>query len=387
MRKKYIFGKKLYISILTSILVLFTTVATTFAWVGVFANSSFETFDFNIKASSLEEYTIEISDDGVHFSNSISFDKIKKQILTNWGYTDVDSLTSKQIDARFINLNQDQCTTVPQVVGNKIKKLGDFIDIEGNPTSRYFKFDIYISAKKNYDSGTTTNFSMNVFLGDGLLKGNKKNYFLKNPFTYPNTFTNPYDELPDLSFLTDAGYRTIQANEVMRAIKVDSASSARLAFEKFNVVQKGHPELYDSDSEPKSAVIYQDSYEYPVVNEEEGTYSFGAIVPDDYNLAVGYYNSTEYQYWKYRIKSVSVPDEILNTRSVDGVTPDIRLTSQTNKLIDSENVDEQVGVDTMMKLRVYFWFEGWDADCCPVINHSPVDINISLLMKNEKEFN
>ena len=62
MRKKYIFGKKLYISVLTSILVLLTTVATTFAWVGVFANSTFESFNIGIKASSLEEYNVEISD-------------------------------------------------------------------------------------------------------------------------------------------------------------------------------------------------------------------------------------------------------------------------------------------------------------------------------------
>ena len=61
MRKKYIFGKKLYISVLTSILVLLTTVATTFAWVGVFANSTFETFNIDLKASHLDEYGIEIS--------------------------------------------------------------------------------------------------------------------------------------------------------------------------------------------------------------------------------------------------------------------------------------------------------------------------------------
>ena len=52
MRKKYIFGKKLYISVLTSILVLLTTVATTFAWVGVFANSTFDTFENLIGDSS-----------------------------------------------------------------------------------------------------------------------------------------------------------------------------------------------------------------------------------------------------------------------------------------------------------------------------------------------
>jgi hypothetical protein len=34
--------------------VLMTTIATTFAWVGVFANSTFKQFDIEIKASSLE---------------------------------------------------------------------------------------------------------------------------------------------------------------------------------------------------------------------------------------------------------------------------------------------------------------------------------------------
>ena len=83
MRKKYIFGKKLYISVLTSILVLLTTVATTFAWVGVFANSTFESFDVIIKASGLEEYGIVISATGEEgtFSDSISSTSIKRQIL------------------------------------------------------------------------------------------------------------------------------------------------------------------------------------------------------------------------------------------------------------------------------------------------------------------
>ena len=83
MRKKYIFGKKLYISVLTSILVLLTTVATTFAWVGVFANSTFEKFDFAIRSNDLKEYSIEISLDGVNFYDSINFDDIKEQLLLN----------------------------------------------------------------------------------------------------------------------------------------------------------------------------------------------------------------------------------------------------------------------------------------------------------------
>ena len=97
---------------------------------------------------------------------------------------------------------------------------------------------------------------------------------------------------------------------------------------------------HSSEMTPKSALIYQDSYEYPIYDENNEIHSFGAILPDDENLAVGYYNSTEYKYYLYKVKSVSVPDEILNTRSVIGNTPDIRLTSQNNRLIDPTNEDE-----------------------------------------------
>ena len=101
MRKKYIFGKKLYISVLTSILVLLTTVATTFAWVGVFANSTFESFDIDIRASKLDEYSLEISSDGVNFSDSISFDSLKKQILMNWGYTEEQLYSDDKINLYY----------------------------------------------------------------------------------------------------------------------------------------------------------------------------------------------------------------------------------------------------------------------------------------------
>ena len=90
MRKKYIFGKKLYISVLTSILVLLTTVATTFAWIGVFANSTFEQFDIGIRVSNLDEYNIDISLDGINFSKDgiIEGVELQKQILLNWGYSE-----------------------------------------------------------------------------------------------------------------------------------------------------------------------------------------------------------------------------------------------------------------------------------------------------------
>ena len=386
MRKKYIFGKKLYISILTSILVMLTMVATTFAWVGVFANSTFEQFDVNVQASKLLEYSIEISADGENFSSEIHFSDLKKQILTNWGYN-VDLLSEKQIDNIFSQLNQDQVTNVPIINDGKITRLGEFKNIFNEVSNKYYKFDLYVSFTKNYDTDFTSNFPFDVYLNSGLLNGTKKQYDLSNSFRYPDDFINPYDQLINSgNFSLPNGYRTIKANELIKDTKVNSSSAARIAFEKYEVVDKGHPEQYSSSSLPKSTIIYQDSYEYPVYDSLNEVYDFGGILPDESNLATMYYNSTEYYYYYYKIKTLSVPESILSTRGVNGSNPDLRLTSNTNHLIDSSNPDEKISNDKMMKITVSFWFEGWDADCFPVINYSPVSINIGFSMVNENVF-
>lgn len=386
MRKKYIFGKKLYISVLTSILVLLTTVATTFAWVGVFANSTFESFNIGIKASSLEEYNVEISVDGIHFSNELSFTSVQRQILTNFGYENVETMTDEKVNNLYLRLNLDQCTTVPNLIGDKITSLGDFKDMFDVPTKKYIKFDMYISATKNYDAGSSSDFSMDVYLGQGMLKGRKKSYTLFNYFTYRDEFVNPYIDLINNGLLVlPDGIHPIVAGTTISTARVDSSSAARVAFEKYPVVAKGHPELYTDSVQPKSALVYQDTYEYPIYSDE-GYQSFGAILPDEDNLATTYYNSTEYIYYTAEEKKISLPNDLKTTRSVIGTVPDLVLSSKTNQLIDSSNPDEQVGINTMMKMSVYFWFEGWDADCFPVINHSPVDININFMMRNEEEF-
>ena len=384
MRKKYIFGKKLYISIITSILVLLTTVATTFAWVGVFANSTFEMFDINIKGSKLEEYNIQISLTGEadSFGETISFEDLYKQILINCGYDESVLTSNERIELLYKNLDLDQCTTLPVINGNSIQKLGEFYDLWGQKTKMYFKFDFYISCDKAYDKGDSGDFHLDVYLGDRLLTGTVKTHSLVNAYTYPLDFDNPlsHQQLAQ-------GIVPYVGGDVVRIAKTDSSSAARVAFEKYPVVPKGHPELYDS-IEPVSAKIYQKESNYPFYNETTGVQSFGGILPDEYNLATMYYNSTEWKYYSSHgtIKSVSISDEMYSARGDQSVTGDLVLSSVTNHLIDSTNVDEQIGVDQMMKVTCYFWFEGWDADCIPSINYSPVKINISLNMSNEEVF-
>ena len=35
------------------------------------------------------------------------------------------------------------------------------------------------------------------------------------------------------------------------------------------------------------------------------------------------------------------------------------------------------GVQTKMKISVYLWFEGWDADCLKAIVRRPVTLNLT----------
>ena len=386
MRKKYIFGKKLYISILTSILVMLTMVATTFAWVGVFANSTFEQFDVNVKASQLDEYSIEVSTTGEEgtFKDYIDTSDLKKAILLNWGYNEYDLSRDSDVDALFDMLDMDQCTTIPVLSNGKIQKLGVFKDLYGEVTHKLYKFDIYIAPKKNYDSQSDSSlFTMDAYLQKGLLTGKVKSKKLVNPYTYSDEFINPLSSTISASSL----FQPLTSGTTITEARVDSADASRIAFEKYKVVDKGHPEQYDSNSEPLSAVIYQTGYEWPVYNETENVYCFGSILPDEANLATGYYNSTEQYYTSRHYWNLKMNQEVYSTRGVESSTKDILFNSNTSLLIDSSNPEEIMGLNKMMKIAVYFWFEGWDADCFPAINASPVSININFaLSQSEEEF-
>ena len=398
MRKKYIFGKKLYISILTTIVVLLTTVATTFAWVGVFANSTFEAFEFNIKASNLIEYGMEISSTGKEgtFSDSLNQYDIKRQILSNWGYNESMFLIDndgkiendeEKIDFYFSSLNLDQCTTTPILDGQKIKRLGKFYNLFNEETKKYFKFDIYLSVVQFYDSGQNTgDYKLDAYLCDNMLVGTYRETSLRYIYNYDSAFINPYWEMiQNNTYQLPQGISLITNESQLNVVRCNSRSAGRIAFEKYEVVEKYHPELYTSSSQPNSTKIYTgDKFDYPVYNENENIYEFGGILKNGHNFSIDYFNKTDYVFTTRQ--KISVPDEILNSRGPNSNTRDLVLTSKTNKIIDSSNIDEQIGTNQMMKISCYFWFEGWDADCWKGINKSPCTINISFMLKNEKEF-
>lgn len=346
--------RKVYLSVMISVLCMITLVTATFAWVGFFDFSNFEKFEINLNSSELEEYGIEISltgEDGT-FGSSVDEVELKKQILINMGYSGVDLTTKDNINDLFSNVALSQCSVLP----NEDKSFPDFVDYNNRVTKKYFKFDIYLSVSRAFESEDTSEYLMNAYLKGELLEGTTETRNLVNEYIYPSDFINNISN-------------GIQPEtKIKNNVTVDSSSACRLAIQKYNVVDKYHPEMYNTDSIINDLIIFQGGTSMPTYDSNSGIYSFGGILKNDYNLALCDHNT------KFPDDIKSVPEKLFSRGDIE-YRPNYQI-------INSSKTEEKIGVNQMMKLTICFWFEGWDADCFDVIDSKPVTINLILSTKD-----
>lgn len=368
MQAKYI--KKVYISLMSIVLLMLTAVTTTFAWVGFLDTSFFDDFEINLDANELGEYGLEVSLTGEEntFSSSIDEIDLKRQVLKNAGYSNVDNMSNDQVEKTKFTI--DQCT-----VQRSGAAMGQFIDIHGNYTKNYFKFSIYLRSYRSADIvDDDSTYYMDAFLNDNIFVGVSETNKLMNDFTYPTNNgiiefpkTYKYDSinngLYEMSYPSYTSNNLVKNPNVSGNITVNPISASRLAVE----IQKP-VEMYDTSTYHGIAntIIYQGGTQYPTYNSSTGEYSFGGILPDDYNIAVYDYNNKIMD--GYTAKSV--PQWALQRGDIEFVNDGI-----TNRIIDSN--DSKVGINQMVKITFYFWYEGWDADCFSIINQKPVALNLS----------
>lgn len=358
MQAKYI--KKIYISLMSILLLMLTAVTTTFAWVGFLDTSFFDNFNIDLKASELGEYGLQISLTGEEgsFSNSIPSHEVKKAILKKAGYKNVDSMTKEQIEKTDFKMTQ--CT---------VKRMGtsleSFRDVQNQETKQYISFNLFLSSTKSADvEDSSSTYYMDAFLNDNIFKGTVQTKKLLNDFQYPTK--NGMIDFESLYGINPPSFSTnnlIQNPHISGDITVNSASACRLAIE----IKKPVP-LYDTTAYLGTAntIIYQGGTQYPTYNSNTKEYSFGGILPDDYNIAINDFNTKIMQGYTEK----TVPDWALNRGDLEFKNDGI-----VNRIINSN--DSKVGIDEMVQLTIHFWYEGWDADCFSVINQSPVSLNLS----------
>lgn len=358
--------KKIILSVLTSLVVFLTMFATTYAWVGIFTYSSTNSFDLNLKVEDLNnEYFLTISDTGERnsFGEEVSLDVIQKQIMTNLGIS-YDMINSSDPDAvnKFFSDKTKLAPVTPRLDSNKnINYFEEIYNLSSGPigfseTNKYYKFDIYLSVDTKEGIQSNTNISASVALSDigNSLVGtitpyilNNGNTILSNNFKPSDFDINRYPVLKDLP----------------NVFSIDSSSSARFALEIYEPIDVDS--TYTNET-PLKTMIYQGGTKEPTLIND--VYSLGGILPEEYNLSIQEMN-------KMFNRDLTIPEDIKNREELELIDDNRKIYLAEDYLEYCFGVKD--GNQTKIKISVYFWFEGWDADCIIAIEKKNVSLSLA----------
>ena len=290
----------------------------------------------------------------------------------------------------------------------------------------YFKFDFYLSVDTlkgiaGMSSAELNNLNINA------------NIFFEN---IEEALSGMYGTD---SLINENPFTTIPSNSEYACLKsinskkmtVDTKNATRVAFQTFSPIPIDSS--YNGNELPTKTIIYQGGKQLPSV--ENNVYDLGGILPEEYNLAIKeinaiydinidldnlyvdlnndglitndektpylgaynrYLNSTDIEMSK---DAFCVTSDVVNSTNyssyyilVNGeyVTPTSYNSSETyynpnNKIWQSpatisgtNYLGVQNGVRTKMKITMYFWYEGYDADCLRLIDFKPTNLNVLL---------
>ena len=370
-------SKKMFISILTSVIVMVTMVATTFAWVGIFTYANTEKFSLNLKVQELDaNYFLTISSTGKSgtFSSEVPAIDIKRQIVNERYNNRYSSLENEKIEKIFDDIRLVPATTHI----NNDNSLDTFyaMNYDSTPltlyeTNGYYKFDLYLSVDtKEGITSETTGINANVFLSDieNTLTGSISNGLLYND--------NPFQDLP--SVVGKEYYDILK--QIPVKYTVDSKNAVRFAITAYNPIRID--EEYTGNELPELTKIYQGGKEIPNYNEKDDIYDLGGVLPLEENLAIQ--ELLVIRDYIYKGDKQLFNDK-LNTAIKRN---DYELIEENkcvwNKFEHSNYLGCMNGIQTKMKFTIYLWFEGWDSDCLKLIEEKPISLRLSFTAGKEE---
>ena len=382
-------NKKILISILTSVIVMITIVATTFAWVGIFTYANTDNFSINLKVSELDaNYFLRISATGERgsFSDEADSLEIKKQILmniNNWERDFIDSKESDEIDALYSRY----CITTPSTCTlTSDGQLSDFYTVYNknsdyystfHSSNSYIKFDIYLTVdtkegiKLNNEGLAPEDISINSNVLITELENTLVGTLCKQKLTNLNPYKNM--ELPST-------YSALKKLPDTAFFDMNSANSTRFALVFYDPININN--TYSGNETPTKTLIYHGGDQNPV--EENGVFDLGGILPEEYNTALRElliirpnYKSSVYTYYNQQyVEDLSKAIERGQT-DLDLVEANSKVWNKPVNPDSSPYLGVKNGIQTKQKISVYFWFEGWDSDCIEGINEKPVTLNLT----------
>lgn len=305
------FVRKLWYSIIVAILVLVTTVTSTYAWYASVFTNDIDEFNFDISGTG----SIYASLDGVNFKSNFSDLEIKTAILTKRGI-DTTEMKSSQIDELFKQI------TLYSISPNNYEDLSlGFYKIDEHQQlatdSGYLSLDMYFTTDLplTYHANGDPIGQEIFFQSDSIIESDS---FYANLSTY---------NLP----------RHPVFGDMNRKFYVNAKNACRVGVSRYETVTLG---VTDNFVHYQNDEIYYFGDEEPSISSD-GVYSFGNIKQEN-NVALQCYNS--------RLNtSLEVPND----------------NREDTNIIGNSFINSKMGlcVNKMMKVTFYIWLEGWDSDC------------------------
>jgi len=365
-------SKKMFISILTSVIVMVTMVATTFAWVGIFTYANTNDFQLNLKTTGLDSnYYLIISSTGVEgtFSDEIPSIELKRQIIDEKYGNRYSDLNDDAIEQIYNNLKLETSTTIVKddntLDSFKSIDYSNYYNVSYKESTGYYKFDLYLSVDtKEGVTSETTGIDANVYLDEieNMLIGTIHSGVMSNE--------NPFLGLPS-SPINDI------LKTVPKAYNIDSKNAVRVALSLYDpiLINKQY-----EDELPAKTIIYHGGNKFPSYDDVNDVYDMGGCMSVEQNLAL---QELFILRPSYNIESTkSYLNEKFNLiKERESKELDI---SNENRLIWNRNENTannyfgiMNGMRTKIKITVHLWFEGWDADCLKSIELQPVCLNLT----------
>lgn len=350
---------KMYLSIVSCLLILCTCVTTTYAWFGLqeYSNAG----SFNLKVTQTSGDGLEISTDGVNFKSYLSASDMSAIVPTN-------------------GRSANACTSYYNAAGTE---LSGFYDMEGEACEDYIYFEIYLTA--TYDINVADH-DVEVYFSSDILGGSVKQTPLVNGLNHPEF---GYMAFPTMNTKNTSRVAIVKhdVTPVGKRFASDGSIDTRdYAYDTYgNIIYdaNGYP-TYDDSSTTNIFVTSSESS----ANPSTDIYYSGYVPTDtdiaalkiseddpnfDYDDAVEYYRKKGKQLAEYTDFGGIDADFNMTTEEWNTIRTVPNLLSVPTSVYNREekllnhnlvlSTSDGLRPTTMMKLGVYFWIEGWDSDC------------------------
>jgi len=347
---------KIFISIMTLLLVLTTFSTTTYAWFKINSQASVEGFDFTVVGG--EGFLVSL--DGKTYRNDLKKNDILNKIIENYDkekYVVNDGKLCYVASGQELNNSQrekileDEIQMLPltSTDGITLKDLNN--SVASTKSGRYYEFSVYFKATSNKQEDDMT---YNIYLNDRTTKLTDGE--IVNPTSIKSEdATEVILRAPMNTFNADGSVKSLLEDD---AIKVYSSNALRFSTQ-------------DTSLESPLANIYELS--------DDSEYEYGSYASD--------YDGEDVELKKLYSKDLSAMytyrNNLLGMDTLADLLPSYNSLPKTIRSLEDENpIITTVSSGSEAKLVTFrFWLEGWDADCFDGLAKS---INVNLTFKASK---